>query len=142
MKRAALAIAFALFLLFNLPTFAQATNQDATAVRTTVTNYIQAYYTGDAHRMEQTLHPNYLKHKIHGDIPVREQTGAQLVNDVRSGGGLRMPEAERTEQVTVLDVAGNIASAKLVTPDWVDYLTLSKVDGRWKILSVVQRIDN
>ncbi len=24
---------------------------------TTVTNYIQAYYTGDAHRMEQTLHP-------------------------------------------------------------------------------------
>ncbi len=53
-----------------------------------------------------------------------------------------MPQAERTEQVTVLDVAGNIASAKLVTPNWVDYFTLSKVDGQWKILSVVQRIDN
>ena len=34
------------------------------------------------------------------------------------------------------------ASAKLVTPHWVDYLTLSKLDGQWKILSVVQRIDN
>jgi Putative lumazine-binding len=42
----------------------------------------------------------------------------------------------------VLDIAGTIASAKLVTPGWVDYVTLSKSDGEWKILSVVQRIDN
>ncbi|MGB8831398.1 MAG: nuclear transport factor 2 family protein [Candidatus Sulfotelmatobacter sp.] len=41
-------------------------------------------------------------------------------------------------QVTVLDVAGNIASAKLVTPGWTDYMTLTKLDGEWKILSVVQ----
>jgi hypothetical protein len=42
----------------------------------------------------------------------------------------------------VLDVSGDIASTKLVTPNWVDYITLSKSDGAWKILSVVQRIDN
>lgn len=142
MKRLVFATAFTLLLFFNLPTFAQATNEDATAIRATVTNYIEAYYTGDAAQMERTLHPHYLKQKIHGDIPVRQQTGPQLVQDVRSGGGIRMPQAERTEQVTVLDVAGNIASAKLVTPNWVDYLTLSKVEGQWKILSVVQRIDN
>jgi hypothetical protein len=35
-----------------------------------------------------------------------------------------------------------MASAKLVTPGWVDYMTLSKVNGEWKILSVVQRIDD
>src|SRR5205085_3100794 len=35
---------------------------DASAVRATVRNYIEAYYTGDARRMEQTLHPHYLKH--------------------------------------------------------------------------------
>jgi hypothetical protein len=44
--------------------------------------------------------------------------------------------------VTVLDVAGTIASAKLITPGWVDYVTLSKWNGELKILSVVQRIDN
>jgi hypothetical protein len=42
----------------------------------------------------------------------------------------------------VLDIAGDIASAKLVTPHWVDYMTLSRLDGEWKILSVVQRIDD
>ena len=42
----------------------------------------------------------------------------------------------------MLDIVGDIASAKLVTPGWMDYMTLSKIDGQWKILSVVQRIDN
>jgi hypothetical protein len=42
----------------------------------------------------------------------------------------------------VLDITGNIASVKLVTPHWVDYMTLSKSNGAWKILSVVQRIDD
>jgi len=144
MKRLVPGFALCLFLTFNLSTNAQEGTQsdDASAVRATVTNYIEAYYTGDAHRMEQTLHPHYLKHMIHGDIPVRERTGAQMVQDVRANNAASLPQSARTEQVTVLDVAGTIASAKLVTPGWVDYMTLSKVDGEWKILSVVQRIDN
>ena len=60
----------------------------------------------------------------------------------RSGEGTHLTQAARTEQVTVLDVAGNIASAKLVKPGWTDYMTLSKLNGEWKILSVVQRIDD
>ena len=140
-----MALGLSLLLFFNISTQAQnaeISNDDASAVRATVTNYIEAYYNGDAARMKQTLHPHYLKHRIHGDIPMREQTGPQLVQAVRNGGGTHMEQAQRTEQVTVLDVAGNIASAKLVTPGWVDYMTLSKVNGEWKILSVVQRIDN
>jgi hypothetical protein len=63
-----------------------------------------------------------------------------MVQDVRSGPS-GIPPAERTEQISVLDISGGIASAKLVTPGWVDYMTLAKSDGQWKILSVVQRID-
>jgi hypothetical protein len=143
MKRLVPVFALSLFLTFHLPTHAQ-TNQasdDASAVRATVTDYIEAYYTGEAKRMERALHPHYLKHMIHGDIPVRERTGLQMVQDVRANYAANLPPADRTEQVTVLDVAGTIASAKLVTPGWVDYMTLSKSDGQWKILSVVQRID-
>jgi hypothetical protein len=144
MKRLVPGFALCLFLLFNLSSNAQEskTADDSSAVRATVTNYIEAWYTGDARRMEQTLHPHYVKHMIHGDIPVRERTGAQMVEDARSNNAAEIPQSLRTEQVTVLDIAGTIASAKLVTPGWVDYMTLSKVDGQWKILSVVQRIDN
>src|SRR6266550_2746131 len=146
MKRLVPGFALCLFLSFNLSTRAQTnqiSNDDSSAVRATVTNYIEAYYTGDARRMEQTLHPHYLKHMIHGDIPIREKTGSQMVRDVRSKGvPVDIPAADRTEQISVLDVSGDIASAKLTTPHWVDYITLSKSGGEWKILSVVQRIDN
>jgi hypothetical protein len=119
----------------------ETSGDDASAVHSTVTNYIEAFYTGNAARMEQT-HPHYLKHKIHGNIPVREQTGADLVQAARSREGTHLTKAERTERVTVLDVAGNIASAKLVTPGWPDYMTLTRIDGQWKILYVVQRFDD
>ena len=145
MNRLALGFGLSLFLSFGLSTNAQdnkTSNDDASAVRTTVTNYIEAYYSGNARRMEQTLHPHYLKHMIHGTIPMREKTGEQMVREVRSHGPADLPEANKTEQISVLDVAGDIASAKLVTPGWVDYVTLSKVNGEWKILSVVQRIDD
>jgi Putative lumazine-binding len=145
MKRLVPGFALCLFLSFNISTQAQTnqiSNDDSSAVRATVTNYIEAYYTGDARRMEQTLHPHYLKHMIHRDIPMRDKTGPQMVQELRSNGIPDIPQAQRTEKVTVLDVAGTIASAKLVTPGWVDYMTLSKSDGEWKILSVVQRIDN
>jgi hypothetical protein len=139
-----LALGLSLFLLFNLSTKAQdnkTSNDDASAVRATVTNYIEGYFTGDAQRMEQTLHPHYLKHVIHADIPMREKTGPELMNDVRRDGPPQLPAASKTEQVTVLDVARDIACAKLLTPGWTDCVTLSKVNGEWKILSVVQRID-
>lgn len=143
MNRLALGLSVLLFLA--LSTHAQtegASGDDASAVRSTVTNYIEAYYTGNAARMEQTLHPHYLKQKLHGNIPVRQQTRADLVQAARSGEGTHLAQAERTEQITVLDVAGNIASAKLVTPGWTDYMTLTKIAGEWKILSVVQRFDD
>jgi hypothetical protein len=133
------------FLLFNPSANAQdsqAVSHDYSAVRATVTNYIEAYYIGDARRMQQTLHPHYLKHMIHGDIPMREKTGAEMVLEVSKNGAVDSPASDRTEQVQVLDVAGNIASAKLITPHWTDYMTLSKTSDGWKILSVVQRIEN
>jgi Putative lumazine-binding len=146
MKRVVLGFGLSLLLLtLSTSTYAQNKNafgDDSSAVRNTVTNYIEAYYTGDAPRMEQTLHPHYLKHMIHGNIPMRDKTGAEMVREVRSHGPAGQPQAEKTEEVSVLDISGNIASAKLVTPQWVDYMTLSKSDGAWKILSVVQRIDD
>ncbi len=138
-----LTLALSLILFFNLSTKAQEkrTSDAASVVRTAVTNYIQGYFTGDAQRMEQTLHPHYLKHVIHGASPMHEMTGPEMMKTVRSEGVPDLPTPSKTEQVTVLDVAGDIASAKLVTPGWTDYMTLSKVNGEWKILSVVQRID-
>ena len=142
MSRIVVVIPLTLTLLLSLANAQQNIELDQAAVRATVVNYIEGYFTGDSRQMEQTLHPHYLKHMIHGEIPMRERTGAQLMAEVRAVGVPDLPAAQKTEQVIVLDVAGKIASAKLITPGWTDYMTLEKVKGEWKILSVVQRIDD
>ena len=52
-----LALGFGLFtpLVLNLAATRQKTSDDL-AVRATVTDYVEGYYTGDAARMEKSLH--------------------------------------------------------------------------------------
>ena len=72
-----------------------------------------------------------------------EITGLQVVQNTSTATPAILPaKGEQTEQISVLDIVGDIASAKLVTPGWTDYLTLSKSNGQWKIVSIVQRIVN
>jgi predicted nucleic acid-binding protein len=140
MKRFALGFSLLTLLLLNSLSATQKTSEEA-AVRATVTDYIEGYYTGDSARMEKSLHPHYLKHTISGtdgQLKMTEKTGLQMVEDVRSNGR-QTNLSNKKEQITVLDVAADIASAKLVTADWVDYLTLTKWNGEWKIVSVVLR---
>ena len=128
------ALAFAAFTL--IAARPGQTPNDTEAVRATVADYIEAYYTGDVARMERALHPDYLKHTVTAAGSVSQWTGLKLLAAVRSGEGKRLPPSERTSQVTVLDVAQGIAVAKLVTPRWTDYLTLTRSSGAWKIISV------
>jgi hypothetical protein len=141
MQRFALAFFLLTLLLLNLGAAAQQQKtSDKAAVRATITDYIEGYYTGDATRMEKSLHPHYLKHTISGfdgRLRMTEKTGLQMVQDVRSAEPTNLPN--KKEQITVLDIAGDVASAKLVTAHWVDYITLSKWNGDWKIVSVVLR---
>ena len=142
MKRFMLGFCLLSLLVINFAATAREVNNsrdESAAVRATVTNYIESYYAGDAARMEKSLHPHYLKHVIStsdGNLRMTEKTGLQMVQDVRSQS-TDLPKSEQTEQITVLDVSKGMASAKLVTSHWIDYMTLAKWNGEWKIVSVV-----
>jgi hypothetical protein len=120
------------------------TQDDRAAVRAIVNDYIQAYFTGDSARMERTLHPAYLKHSIASSGPsirMREWTGLEMVEDIRSAGAPELSAAELNTEIAVLDLQGDTAAAKLVTAHWTDYIMLAKWHGDWKIVSVLQRFD-
>jgi hypothetical protein len=117
---------------------------DRAAVREIVNDYIQAYFTGDSARMERAVHPAYLKHSIASTGPamrMREWTGLEMVEDIRSVGAPQLSTAEHSTEITVLDLQGDTAAAKLVTAHWTDYMMLAKWHGQWKIVSVLQRFD-
>jgi hypothetical protein len=60
-----------------------------------------------------------------------------MVRLTRDGTGRSDEGAHVTPQVTVFDVDGDIATARVISRDFVDYLHLVRWNGRWVILSVL-----
>jgi hypothetical protein len=132
-------------LLFTLaaavPAAAQ-TSADSSAIRAAALDYAEGWYEGDADRMSRALHPELVKRIVVADTAtgrsVLQNMGASaLVNGTRHGYGKSTPAERRQKDVTILDIFGNAASAKAVMADWIDYLQLAKVDGRWVIVNVL-----
>jgi len=114
---------------------------DSAGIRQAALDYIDGYYTGDGARMERAVHPELAKRIVRTNEQGRSQLGQMsamtLVMGTRAGGGKDTPVAERREDVTILDIYQNAASAKVYASGWVDYLHLAKWNGRWVIVNVL-----
>jgi hypothetical protein len=114
---------------------------DSAAIRQAALDYIEGWYGGDAARMERALHPELAKRIVRADSTggdwISSMGASQLVAGSRAGFGREVPPAERKTLVTILDVFGNTASAKIDAGPWIDYLHLARVNGSWVIVNVL-----
>ena len=114
---------------------------DSAGIRQAALDYIDGYYTGDGARMERAVHPELAKRIVRtndqGRSALGQQSAMTLVMGTRAGGGKDTPVAQRREDVTILDIYQNAASAKVYASGWVDYLHLAKWNGRWVIVNVL-----
>jgi hypothetical protein len=118
---------------------------DSAAIRAAALDYIEGWYTGDGARMERALHPDLAKRIVRTDAAtgqsrLGQQTARSLVQSTQAGGGRDTPPADRRRRVSILDVYGGAASAKIVASDWVDYLHLARWNGRWVIVNVLWEV--
>lgn len=115
-------------------------NPDEVAIRAAALDYIEGWYEGSVERMIRAVHPELAKRIVSHEQGVGrvDQMGAStLVANVRRGGGRDTPKERQQKDVTILDRYENAASVKIVASDWIDYLHLAKVDGRWVIVNVL-----
>lgn len=115
---------------------------DSAAIRATALDYVEGWYEGNAERMARALHPELVKRIVvrdttTGKTVVQGMGASVLVNSTRHGYGRETPKERQQKDVRILDVFGNAASAKAIMADWVDYMQLAKVDGRWVIVNVL-----
>ena len=117
------------------------TAADSAAIRQTALDYIQGWYSGDGPRMERALHPELAKRIVRSDSLGRyrldSQSAMTLVQNTQSGGGKDTPPADRHDDVRILDIYRNAASARVDASYWVDYLQLARWRGRWVIVNVL-----
>lgn len=118
---------------------AYAQHSEEAAVRVPLENYIKAHATGD---------PEYARKAFHSEgnmIWIREGKYASEPFDsfIKRAftGKPAADEAKRKEgrRIEAIDITGNAAVARIVldypTVKFVDYMTLLKIDGEWKIVN-------
>jgi hypothetical protein len=132
-----------LLALLAVPTALHAqTAADSSSIRATALDYVEGWYEGNPERMGRALHPELVKRIVVTDTATKrsviENMGATaLVNGTRHGWGKQTPKDKQQKDVKILDIFGNAASVKAVMADWIDYMQMAKVNGRWVIVNVL-----
>ncbi len=118
-----------------------APDPDKEAIRQAAYDYAEGYYQGAVERMERALHPLLTKRGLMGRdgsqavlVPMNADT---LIEATRAGGGKATPEQARNISYALLDIRADMASAKIFTAAFNDYLHVVKVDGRWQLANVL-----
>jgi hypothetical protein len=93
--------------------------------------------------MRRSLHPQLVKRGFKRDPASRPQLTRTLSQDdmvalTAAGGGRDdVPADKRVYDITQVDISGEIATAKAVSAEYVDYLHLAHWEGRWVIVNVL-----
>jgi hypothetical protein len=120
--------------------FAQ-TDADREAIKRTALNYAEGWYEGNAEKMESALSPDLAKRIARtndkGQSSLGQMTAMTLVQYTRAGEGKNTPKEEQQKEVTILDITGGAAVVKCEMRDWVDYMHIGKMNGKWVIINVL-----
>ena len=99
-------------------------------------DYIESWLDGDPDRMATCLHPDLVKRAIDedSDTGVYTMSCNDMVTATASGRGKQL---ERPYDVSVLDSFGDIASVRVLSSAYMDYLQVGRVGDRWLIINVL-----
>ncbi len=116
-------------------------DQDKAAIRQAAYDYGEGFYEGAADRMERAVHPAILKRGLvappgGGALMLAPMNAETLVEMTRAGSGKQPPD-KRNISFELLDIRDFVATAKIFTSQFNDYLHLVKQDGRWRIADVL-----
>ena len=130
-----------LFLAFAPPARAQADSEDA-AIRAALEHYLLGHATGDGAHHAMVFHDVANLYWIRdGELATR--TSADYI--AGAPGEPAEDEAERRREITMVDVTGDAAVAKIVLdyPDALltDYMSFLKIDGEWKIVNKIFTVE-
>lgn len=106
------------------------------AIESTVRDYVEGWYTGNVEQMDRALHDDLVKRTPgeEGGGSLRAVAKDRMLELTAEGGGA----APGTDMVIDIDdISPGIAAARVVSPDFVDYLHLVETDSGWRIANIL-----
>ncbi|MFK7050890.1 Putative lumazine-binding protein [Flavobacterium columnare] len=135
-----------LFFIFS-KSFAQ-TKQDSLDIKRVALDYIESQHNPNPIQMGNALHPRMVKRtfwkdKSTGKDFLRETTTESmiLIAESYNKNGNQFPKKPKKE-VVFLDVSNRTASIKLIADEWIDYMHIVKLNGKWILVNVLWQYHN
>jgi hypothetical protein len=116
-----------------------ASSPDREAVLRVAADYIESWFEGDAERMRRSLHRDLVKRSLDRDgvagEPKLDTIGAEdMVRATGAGKGTKYP---RGHDVAILDLYDDMATVRVTSTPYVDYLHVARFGGSWLIVNVL-----
>lgn len=113
---------------------------DVKAVEAVAYDYVDGQLEGDPRRVARSLHPDLAKRAVETNpdevFALRRMSKEELVELTRQGA-LKTPKDQWSRSVRVLDIAGDVAVARVETPWFTDYFHLGRFGDRWVIVNAM-----
>lgn len=111
-------------------------------IKATIKDYIEGYYEGNAERVKSALAPELAKRfvakKKDGVEVLKDGSAAHFIELTATQDGPKSyPIGKRKLEIKIFEIDGKIASAKAIGQDWIDYIHLCRINGKWTIVNVV-----
>ncbi|WP_422350115.1 nuclear transport factor 2 family protein [Flagellimonas sp.] len=119
------------------------TPQDSLEIKLAALDYIESQHQVKPEQFERSAHPRMVKRTFWTDKFAKKEylretfTDAMvLLAETYNQNGDKFPENPKKE-VVILDVFDKTASVKLIADDWIDYMHIVKLNGKWQIVNVL-----
>lgn len=130
-----------LMILTSSSTILADNSNDIEAINETAKNYMESWYQGDAKKMKECLHDELAKRSLQFGSDNKKElrliSASGMVSYTKSGYGKSLWTNSMEIEVVVLDFHKNIASVKVITSHYYEYLHLVKTDNKWEIVNTL-----
>lgn len=114
---------------------------DKAAIYQAINDYYEGWYMPDVKQMEQCLHTNLAKRALKFDDAGKEYllhlSKEAMVDATRKGGGSDISAEKKNWTIVILDGYEEIATVKVASCEYIEYIHLAKHNGQWLIVNVL-----
>ena len=136
-----------LFLILHFTVQGQ-TQQDSLAIKQVALDYIESQHNVAPEQFKNAAHPRMVKrtfwtNKTTGKEYLREtfRDAMILLAETYNVDKDKFPKTPKKE-VIILDVFDKVASVKLIADDWIDYMHIIKLNGKWQLVNVLWQFND
>jgi hypothetical protein len=130
-----------ILLFLFVPTLHAENADELSAIKKTALNYMDSWYKGNSKMMKQSLHKKLAKRSLKESLGGKKTLGftsaSAMVGYTGGGYGANLWHDNLNIEVTVLDYYKDIASVKVITPHYYEYLHLIKLEKEWVIINAL-----